>query len=176
MRTTMVGAFHRRCGRCHKIKNISEFYPQRGGSGWSSACKSCEAERKRVIKPEPVLSMSPVDLAWLAGLLEGEGCFMLTRLSKEQLGTYRYPLIRLGMVDQDVIERAHSLTGFGTVSHQYPPSHRARQVQPTWVWAVSRTKEALLLMRTLYPHMGARRREQIDAVLSTTIGHQSLSA
>ena len=42
-----------------------------------------------------------IDIAWLAGLLEGEGCF---RLDKG-----KYPIIRLGMGDEDVVVRAASL-------------------------------------------------------------------
>lgn len=37
------------------------------------------------------------DVAWLAGLLEGEGCIRLFQ--------GKYPLISLGMVDGDVVQQ-----------------------------------------------------------------------
>jgi hypothetical protein len=43
--------------------------------------------------------MTESDLAWLAGLLEGEGCFHFTRTA----------YVVISMTDEDIIERAASL-------------------------------------------------------------------
>jgi len=50
-------------------------------------------------KPEP---RSAKEISWLAGLLEGEGCF-------HYAGPNKVPAITLNMIDRDVVTRARDL-------------------------------------------------------------------
>ena len=94
--------------------------------------------------------MKETDIAWLAGLLEGEGCFYYTTT----------PSISLTMSDFDVIERAHNLMGYGAIRERRVLLGRKR------VWSTEcRGYSATKLMRLLLPHMGMRRRQSIEAVL-----------
>ena len=95
-------------------------------------------------------------IEWLAGLLEGEGCF--TYWHGKQVG---YPVISVGMTDLDVIER---IAQFWNKKVQ----HRIRKQpwKPFFVTAIGGT-EALSQMLTLYPHMGNRRQQRIEDVLSS---------
>jgi hypothetical protein len=97
--------------------------------------------------------VNDADLVWLAGLLEGEGCFDLHR--------GRYPRIRLGMTDRDVVERAADLmeTRVRIALHPAP-------IQASWHTETSGTN-AVRLMRLLLPHMGTRR----SAKIATVLGH-----
>lgn len=47
------------------------------------------------------------DIYWLAGLLEGEGCFTVRRYEGRQTGGL--PVINLWMTDLDVIKRASTI-------------------------------------------------------------------
>lgn len=96
---------------------------------------------------------SGADIAWLAGLLEGEGCFYLNR--------GRYPGIRLQMSDQDVVERAAVMLG-GRARLQDPPSRQGRL--PSWV-VTKGGPDALAVMRLIRPYMGIRRGARIDELL-----------
>ena len=49
------------------------------------------------------------DLMWLAGLLEGEGSFLMAR-NIVAGKVYRYPKITVNMTDRDVIEHAAEVT------------------------------------------------------------------
>lgn len=98
------------------------------------------------------------DLLWLAGLLEGEGSFDLHR--------GKYPRIRVGMTDRDVIGRAATLLG-ARVRLSLKPAPNAAM----WHAEVSGTKAAEIMALVL-PHMGSRRSGRIAAIL----GHSSLSA
>lgn len=87
------------------------------------------------------------DLLWLAGLLEGEGCFDL------QKGTY--PRIRLSMTDRDVVGRAASLMDTGVrLSIRHAPN------KSTW-HAELQGERAAAIMEELLPYMGARRSQRI---------------
>lgn len=96
------------------------------------------------------------DVYWLAGLLEGEGTFDLHR--------GKYPRIRLGMTDRDVVGRAATLLG-GKVRLSLKPA----PAQAMWHVEISGTK-ATEIMRAILPHMGARR----SAKIATILGHASL--
>lgn len=98
------------------------------------------------------------DLIWLAGLLEGEGAFDLHR--------GKYPRIRVGMTDRDVIGRAATLLG-GKVRLSLKP----KPAKAMWHVEVSGAK-ALEAMTALLPFMGARR----SAKIAEVIGHATLDA
>lgn len=87
------------------------------------------------------------DLIWLAGLLEGEGCFDLHR--------GKYPRIRLAMTDRDVVGRAATLMGCSLRL-----SLRKSPQKSTWHAETSGARAADILWQLL-PHMGARRSQKI---------------
>lgn len=97
------------------------------------------------------------DLLWLAGLLEGEGAFDFHR--------GRYPRIRLGMTDRDVVGRAATLIG-----SRVRLSLRPAPAQATWHTEVS-GKRADEVMRAILPFMGSRRSGKI----ATILGHAALA-
>lgn len=91
------------------------------------------------------------DIYWLAGLLEGEGCFGLSS------GSAR---ISLNMTDLDVVKKVASL--FKTsikYSKKYPNRKQVYRVE-----IFSNT--AAGWMMTLYPLMGERRQKTIEDTLS----------
>ena len=102
------------------------------------------------------VNMSRDDLVWLAGLFEGEAAFDLHK--------GKYPRIRLGMTDRDVVGRAATLMG-ANVRLSLKPA----PVKAMWHAEVSGAK-ALDLMLALLPLMGARRSGKIAEV----IGHATL--
>jgi hypothetical protein len=95
-----------------------------------------------------------VDIAWLTGLLEGEGSF---RMSGRSIA------IVVNMIDRDVIERAATLTG-GHVYDLPVPAHKPRW-NAQWRAQVKGPAAAGWMM-TMYAWLGARRRLQIRHALS----------
>lgn len=97
------------------------------------------------------------DVHWLAGLLEGEGSFILTK----NRSTYRYARIVVSMVDEDVIQRVADL--WETKLSFVKPSRPGHQSQ---FRAGISGQRAVEWMRLLRPLMGVRRQGQIDRVLA----------
>lgn len=97
--------------------------------------------------------MSREDLVWLAGLCEGEACFDMQKR--------KYPRIRIGMTDRDVVGRAATLMGTGVRL-----SLKARPHAPMW-HAELQGERAAALMEDLLPLMGARRSGDIASILGT---------
>ena len=105
--------------------------------------------------------MKALDLMWVAGLLEGEGCFYVQK-SHATHPTKARPRIQIQMTDEDVIARAARILECG-YNRSLPPSRR----KPTYVIAVTGAK-ATALMRQLLPHMGERRSAKIREILEVS--------
>lgn len=108
--------------------------------------------------------LQPTDVAWLAGLLEGEGCFYLDRN-----GSYAYPAVALKMTDRDIVERAALMVpgprkaeGLGATVNPAKPSQAG--AKGLWRWQVRGTK-AVEVMRTVRPYMGERRGAKMDELI-----------
>ena len=110
------------------------------------------------VAPDTHLSTDERDAAWLAGLLEGEGCFTVTRA-----GGLAYPVVSIHMTERSVIERvARLFDAPGKVWVEQP-----RRVDWRTTYATALTgKAAAGLMTRLGPLMGQRRRAAIDAALA----------
>jgi hypothetical protein len=119
---------------------------------------------KRPVREEiDIRQISDVDLAWLAGLLEGEGAFMVHHEPTTETRRARVVIrIAVHMTDRDVVERVREIVGLGTVLRK-PPGKRHHK--ETFRWAISAKAPTLKLMQILRPHMGERRTAQIDACL-----------
>lgn len=92
------------------------------------------------------------DVRWLAGLLEGEGCFVFSRTT---------PRIMLSMTDRDVVARAAAMLRNPMGERPPPkPGYKKRYVTNL------NGNDAAGWMMTLYGEMGRRRRAKIREVLS----------
>ena len=100
--------------------------------------------------------VSTTDLHWLAGLLEGEGCFSVSKSSRKRTGIRTM----LSMKDEDVVRRAHALFGYGNV----------RQGKDgMWWWDTSGWRSGALMLM-LYPYLGERRQKRIAELLRGWMG------
>lgn len=101
------------------------------------------------------------DVYWLAGLLEGEGCFACYRYN----GDTPYPTIKLAMCDEDVVRRAFAIMK-PTAKLRYVLKPAPKSVKPQWIMNVY-GRRAIAWMMVLYPLLGVRRREKIRECIKT---------
>jgi hypothetical protein len=113
--------------------------------------------------------MIPEEIAWLAGLLEGEGSFMVHRAqAKGKL--YEKARVQVSMSDRDVVERVARLfhREEGQSYSVVAQPHRVGKEHHSTIYRVfvngSRAEE---IMQAIRPLMGERRGAKIDEVLST---------
>jgi hypothetical protein len=102
-----------------------------------------ERERLRSKRPPrekiDIRQISDLDLAWLAGLLEGEGAFILHQ--EPAIGARRARVIirvAVHMTDRDVVERVRDIVGLGSV-HRRPPGKPHHK--ETFRWAISASSD-----------------------------------
>jgi hypothetical protein len=95
------------------------------------------------------------ELGWLAGILEGEGCFWIHQKSSTQ----RYPKVTITMTDEDVVANVARLLG-SSVTPQKARGNR----KPTYKTQLT-GKRAVQAMKLVRPYMHGRRQEKIDEIL-----------
>ena len=102
-------------------------------------------------------------LAWAAGLVEGEGTFLLVN----DRGRLR-PVVRVSMTDEDIILRLRNVLGVGTIISKRPPSllphHKTR-----YVLSIDRQGDAYYVMMLLFNWLGQRRQDKILEVAKAWI-------
>ena len=103
---------------------------------------------------------------WMAGLLEGEGCFSIFA-RKTAKHDHKTLAIHCEMTDKDTIEKLHNIAGVGTVNKRANVSGRQdrRERKPTWIWSVQNHEGIYKVCKAIYPYMGQRRKEKIKELM-----------
>lgn len=102
--------------------------------------------------------ISSLEIAWLAGMFEGEGTFRISGNS--------CPVMAIGMIDKDVVDRVAIVLGVRTTG---PIRNRTRgglSENPIWRATLCGYKAAGWMM-TIHELMGIRRKKKIEEVLIT---------
>lgn len=91
------------------------------------------------------------EVAWAAGLFEGEGCIYLAG-DKRRDPPYLYPGLQLTMNDRDVVERFHRIIGVGSIC-----TSRRSGRKDMWRWQCSNRPGFDHCMKLFEPYLGERR-------------------
>jgi hypothetical protein len=94
--------------------------------------------------------MDERQIAWAAGIFEGEGTVYAQ-------APRAYPHLRVVMTDQDIIERLCQVTGTGNVRSWGLIGGKNK---PLWHWTVNGIKPVFRVLKMFWPYLGERRRAQ----------------
>lgn len=85
-------------------------------------------------------------LAWVAGIVDGEGCLTLT--SNGSISGFS-PRLRISMTDQEAVERVARIIGQGSVVRTKPqtPKHK-----PQYVWELT-CQKAVIAIKMFKPYL-----------------------
>ncbi len=97
--------------------------------------------------------MTDLELGWVAGLFEGEGSIVLTKV-KNRKDSYRVMCV-VSSTDKDVIESFTKIVNFGKMNGPYKPSDSGRKLRYTW--DVQNQKECLKFLKLILPQLHSRR-------------------
>lgn len=108
--------------------------------------------------------MTEADLNWLAGWLEGEGCFSFMRRTSKLTGyEERKFVISASSIDRDVISRVAALLDINITG---PERRKLPHHKPCYTCRLGKREDVLEWCRKLRPLMGGRRQGQIDLLLA----------
>lgn len=102
-----------------------------------------------------------VEIAWAAGLFEGEGT--ITHTTARNNTTGKAHRLSLESADLDVLERFVRVVGVGEAKLVRRTPRPGRK--PTWVWKVDGRRRCEPVLRLLLPHLGRRRAERAREAL-----------
>lgn len=112
--------------------------------------------------------MNEIETAWVAGLLEGEGCFSLRNAKASKVKLLQ---VSCGMTDEDTIRKLHRIIGFGNVHVARRCDPRRSNAKLIYTWACARRNLTVPLLEAVRPHMGLRRGARIDEMLQYALDH-----
>lgn len=89
-----------------------------------------------------------LELAWLAGLIDGEGCISLT------------PSIRIVLVERDkfVLEKVIEITGAGNLNFR-PLNKKNPNWNNQYCWNLYKKKDVVRVAREVLPYLVLKKRE-----------------
>ena len=105
------------------------------------------------------------DIAWAAGLFEGEGCFGIPKERSYGPQTKARPRLLLSSTDEDVVRRFHAIVGVGRVSgprrHKGKPHHK-----PFFTWITGSFEGMQAVTALFWSFLGERRRGKAADLLA----------
>lgn len=119
--------------------------------------------------------MSEIEIAWAAGILEGEGCFSIFQ-RKTAKWDHKSLAIHCEMTDEDVVRKLHSVFNVGTVNVRENTKGRSdtRPRKKTWIWSVQNHAGIEKVCQCVLPYMGERRSAKIKELLEYVESKSSL--
>jgi hypothetical protein len=147
-------------------KKQDEFCSIVGCNTETFAKNLCRKHYSRYQKGSPLLKIldksnwTDVNIAWVAGLIEGEGTFNIRKYKSK-----KYITIKVVSTDFDVIEKLNSIIGCGRINGPYDRSTPRKKKKPFLVWCLHEITPQIELMNAILPHMGKRRSERIKECL-----------
>ncbi len=147
------------CRSCCLTKSFEDFHvKKKSRDGRVGKCKDCysrdKGHKKRLTVPS--LSISDVDLAYLAGLIDGEGHLGMTKIKRGDWYRFHAKLV-IGMATPFVLELHEKYGRLGTVrKHVYETKHYKDRYD--W-WIPPNGARALLPL--LLPHLRLKKSQAI---------------
>lgn len=98
--------------------------------------------------------MTSADIAWAAGLFEGEGSICIFEQKHHVL-----PFLRLAIVmtDRDVLERFCGIVECGRVTGPHRHGNRPAHHKPIFSWGIGNRPDVERILLAFYPWLGERR-------------------
>jgi hypothetical protein len=108
-----------------------------------------------------MFSVNREEIAFAAGLFEGEGCFVSTKSGNR---TRRRSQATINMTDREPLEHLVMATGLGRVTGPVAP--RGSGIKPSYNWGVYTFEHVQALAAMFWPWLSPRRRARVQEVLA----------
>lgn len=110
------------------------------------------------------------DLAWAAGIFDGEGCFTIRRNkptpTSKHVSVIHTAVSVVGMTHRPTIERLHHLFEVGNVTVELP---RKKNHKPQWKWYVN-GPQACWVAAAMYPWLITKKEEARTLIRMLDLG------
>lgn len=101
--------------------------------------------------------------AWVAGIVDGEGCITIMETKSSHSESLSYPpIVQVRMCDLEPMDRLVQAVGSSYGKPQHPPSHLAANQRPSYQWKVV-SAQAANVIAEIYPFLTCKRKQAIVA-------------
>jgi hypothetical protein len=115
------------------------------------------------LKARKSSDVSPEEIAWAAGLFEGEGSFTMQRSPRTRADgsqvIYKAPKACMEMTDGDTVRAFYDVVGVGYVTGPLPA--RGLGSKERWFWEAAGFTRFTIVVNLLSPWLQSRRLKQI---------------
>lgn len=110
-----------------------------------------------------IQDISEIDIAWLAGLWEGEGSFSVRlRQKKYKVSTTPGSIeMKIAMTDEDVIAKVSKLVD----KSYFIPNRKTVTGKIVYQLSIGKRETVIQLVKRIIPYLGKRRKEQAEKLL-----------
>jgi hypothetical protein len=109
------------------------------------------------------MNQHDLDIAWAAGLFEGEGCVTVSVYPNKVKGWHTRQKVELVTTDEDVIRKFAEIVGVGSV---HGPRYREGRQKPIWNWRSCRWDDIYYILDLFIDYLGQRRLDQFLKVIT----------
>lgn len=102
--------------------------------------------------------MNQIELGYVAGLIDGEGCIWARETKTGNIDV----AVKVTSTDLDIVEKMFNFTGVGKI---HGPYNNPEKKKPYWSWDLQRMREIREILSQVRPMMSLRRQKSIDEVL-----------
>lgn len=104
--------------------------------------------------------MEATDRAWMAAMIDAEGCITIPECkSSHGSGSSYPPIVQIRMCDTDALDRCVELVGKGgNMGEQLPPSYAEANQRPAYQWRIN-GRTAADVLADAYPYLLIKRRQ-----------------
>jgi hypothetical protein len=106
-------------------------------------------------------SKREIQIAWAAGMLEGEGSFCVV---KDKRFNCARLCISVDSKDKETVAYLQKIFG-GTLHGPYKANRQNPNQQPLFKWQICRKKDVALVLNDVYDFLSSRRKVQADKIL-----------
>lgn len=104
------------------------------------------------------------DIAWAAGLFEGEGCFS-TWIGDKKYNSRTFEA-NLTSTDEDIITRFYEIVGVGVIrTNKLKTQYNGRRKQQ-WTWRTNKKHEIMFIGLLFKQYLGKRRTEKFQELMT----------
>jgi hypothetical protein len=105
----------------------------------------------------PISIEQSLQIAWAAGLFEGEGCITLSEpIDKRNGMQHSYIALELRMTDKDVVDRFHEVVGY--IGNMHYAKGQTVKHKGVWGWRCTRRADCIKVILMFWPYLGERRK------------------
>lgn len=113
----------------------------------------------------PVENLEKWQLAYIAGIIDGEGCITLALSHKIiNVGKVPSPIVLVTMTNLDCVTTLHKITGVGRFTIIHGKRADSFQHKTAYRWNVRQRLEVYVLLKSICPYLVVKKR-QADVVL-----------